>query len=67
MEKENLTKKKNKIIASVFPGVNESPSFIVPKKLPSLLFYKKGAALNEKPIEIDQLELLKIFKINKKD
>jgi hypothetical protein len=53
MEKENLIKKKNKIIASVFPGVNESPSFIVPKKLPSLLFYKKGAALNEKPIEID--------------
>lgn len=55
MEKEiNILKKKNnQVIASILPGVNESSSFIVPKKLPSLLFYKKGAALNEKPIEID--------------
>ena len=69
MEKEinNLKKKNNQIIASVLPGVNESTKFIVPKKLPSLLFYKKGAALNEKPVEIDKLEILKIFKINKKD
>ena len=32
MEKENniLKNKKNQILASVLPGVNESPSFIVP-------------------------------------
>ena len=65
MDKEINLLKKNKIIATVYSGVNESPEFMVPKKLPSLLFYKKGAALNEEPIEIDQLELLRIFRINK--
>ena len=48
-----LKKKKNQIIASVYSGVNESAGFMVPKKLPTLLFFKKGAALNEQPIEID--------------
>ena len=52
------------VIATLYPGLNESESFKTPSKLPTLLLYKKGAALTDDPVEIDRNELLKCFRFN---
>lgn len=58
---DKLAAKDPKYIASLYPALNESDSFKPPKKLPTLLFYKKGVALNEKPVEIDRHQLYECF------
>ena len=57
------------VIPSLYPGLNESDSIKTPSKLPTILLWKKHGSLTDKPIEIDQHELLKCFRydINMKD
>lgn len=48
-------------IATIYSGKNESEDFIVPDKLPTFLLYRRGASLNDGPIELDQQDLIKSF------
>jgi len=64
---DKVAAKEPKYIASMLPGINESDSFKTPKKLPTLLYYKKGAALTEKPQEIDRHMLYECFNRSEDD
>ena len=64
---DKVAAKEPSYIASLYPGINESDSFKAPKKLPTLLLYKKGRPLTEKPVEIDRHQLYGCFKRSQSD
>ena len=39
-------------------GINESEAFKVPNKLPTVLLFKQGLAINEGPVELDRFKLM---------
>ena len=55
----NTRGKSGGAIATIYPGTNESEDFKVPSKLPTFMLYKKGGSLNDGPVQLDRMELLK--------
>ena len=58
---KRLTLKNHKLIASHYAGLNESERFKPPRKLPSILLFKRDEANVVQAIELERSKLLRSF------